>query len=120
MAVGCEPGAVGDSGSRNDIQRVTAPPTRSSSATFEAFHKLHQARRPSRVTVSVYGYDEGTIVLVLRSKRARTSPLAVSSRIALSDKLFATSSRSVRPPGTTAMPPGYGIALPFPLLHNAS
>src|SRR5579863_206668 len=48
IAVGCEPGAVGSFGSSRGIQRATVPFSRSSSATRDAFHRLHQARRPLR------------------------------------------------------------------------
>jgi len=47
IAVGCEPGVVGSFGSSKGIQRATVPFSKSSSATRDAFHRLHQARRPS-------------------------------------------------------------------------
>src|SRR5450755_661814 len=83
IAVGCEPGAKGSSGCFSLIQRDTLPPVRSSSATCDAFHKLHQARRPSRVATHVYGNDDGIRSLVLRSKVCSTFPVAGSSRTTL-------------------------------------
>src|SRR5437667_160562 len=52
------PGPLPFSGGNQKIvadyrQRAIRPETRSSSATWEAFHKLHQARRPSRVATTV-------------------------------------------------------------------
>src|SRR3954453_22714032 len=67
IAVGCEPGARGSSGSLSLIQRRIFPRARSSSATCDAFHRLHQALRPSRAATHVYGYEAGTRSLVLRS-----------------------------------------------------
>src|SRR5215469_13428104 len=55
IAVGCEPGASGSSIGLSLIQCATLPLVRSSSATCEAFQRLHQARRPSRVATTVYG-----------------------------------------------------------------
>src|SRR5215471_18427372 len=51
-AVGWEPGNSGLSGSNSEIQRVTFPAVRSSSAMRDKFHRLHHARRPSRVAVT--------------------------------------------------------------------
>src|SRR5215475_1643097 len=51
-AVGCDPGAILDSGSNKEM-RLVAPVARLSSAIREAFHKLHQARRPPRDTTTV-------------------------------------------------------------------
>src|SRR5205814_186366 len=71
-AVGCEPGASGSLGSHNGTQRMTLPVVRSSSATRDAFHRLTQARRPSRVATTVYGYADGTNWFVLRSNLWRS------------------------------------------------
>src|SRR5580692_5634379 len=88
IAVGCEPGASGLSTSLSLIQRATLPLVRSSSAICEAFHRLHQARWPSCVATTVYGYADGTRSPVLRSKVCRTLPLAGSSNTTLSERLF--------------------------------
>ena len=111
IAVGCDPGASGSSGWFSLIHRTTFPLVRSNSATFDAFHKLHHARRPSRVATHAYGYDDGTRSLVLRSKLCRTFPVAGSSSTALSERLFATRSLSLPPSAISARPAGYGIAV---------
>src|SRR5258708_25512069 len=97
MAVGCEPGAIGSFGSSSLIHLTTFPLMRSSSATCEAFHRLHQARLPSRVATTVYGNDDGTRAPTLRSKLCRTLPFARSSSTTLSDRLLATRSLSGAP-----------------------
>src|ERR1700685_2084970 len=53
IAVGCEPGARGSFGCFRSIRFPIFPLVRSSSATCEAFHKLHQARLASRVATQV-------------------------------------------------------------------
>src|ERR1700676_3316808 len=112
MAVGCEPGAMGSSGCFNRIQRTTLPALRSSSATREEFHKLHQALRPSRVDITVYGNEDGIRSLLLTSKRWRTLPLAESRSTTLSERLLATRSLSLPPAEISAKPAGYEIAVP--------
>src|SRR5258708_39833067 len=102
MAVGCEPGAIGSFGSSSLIHLTTFPLVRSSSATCEAFHRLHEARLPSRAATTVYGNDGGTRAPTLRSKLCRTLPFAGSSSTPLSERLLATKSLS-RPPAVAEM-----------------
>src|SRR6202790_5080802 len=108
IAVGCEPGATELFGTSNEMRRTTVLCIRSSSAICEAFHKLHHARRPSRVATTVYGKEEGMKRCELRSNCASSFPDPESSRITLSDKLLATSSWSFCPdvPEITASPAG--------------
>src|ERR1700736_6318896 len=89
IAVGCEPGATELFGTSNEMRRTTALRARSSSATCEAFHKLHQARRPSRVVTTVYGKEEGMKRWVLRSNCANSFPDSDASRITFGDRLLA-------------------------------
>src|SRR5579864_8498686 len=93
------------------IHRLTFPLVRSSSAICDAFHRLHHARRPSFVATHVYGYDDGTRSLVLKSKFCSTFPVAASSSTTLSERLFATRSLSWPPSEISAIPAGYGIAI---------
>src|SRR3984893_2577183 len=92
IAVGCEPGATELFGTSNGMRRTAVLRTRSSSATCDAFHKLHQARRPSRLATTVYGKEEGMKRCVLRSNCANSFPDSTSIRITLSDRLLATKS----------------------------
>src|SRR5581483_3520333 len=117
-AVGCEPAAVFDLGSSSGIQRLTLPALRSSSATRDAFHSEHQARLPSRLTMTAYGKAAGTIAPVLRSNRCKTRPLSPSSNSALSARLLATSRRSPCPDEKAASPAGKGTAVPFGALDE--
>ncbi len=110
-AVGCEPAARGSSGCFSLIQRATLPLARSSSATCDAFHKLHQALRPLRVATHVYGNDDGIRSLVLRSKLCKMFPVAGSSSTALSDRLFAIRSLSWPSLAINVIPAGYGMAV---------
>src|SRR5258708_39900072 len=84
----------------------------------EEFHKLHQARRPSRVATTVYGNDDGIISCVLRSNCCKTRPSPESRSTTLSERLFATSNRSLPLPEITASPAGYGIAVPGAVLRT--
>src|SRR5437660_2391084 len=75
MAVGCDPGSVEFFGGSSGIQRVIFPLAKSSSATRDAFHKLHQARRPSRLATTVSGKDAGTSSFVLRPNVLTVRPV---------------------------------------------
>src|SRR4029077_13398238 len=110
-AVGWEPGASGSSGRFSVIFLTTVFPVRSSSATCDAFHKLHQARRASRVATQVYGKDDGTKLPVLRSKVCKILSVVGSSTTTLSERLLATRSLSRPASVITANPAGYGIAV---------
>src|SRR6195256_2374334 len=95
IAVGCEPGATELFGISKGMRRTTVLRARSSSATCEAFHKLHHARLPSRVATTVYGKEEGKKRCVLKSNWAASFPDSESSWITLSERLLATSSWSL-------------------------
>src|SRR6516165_9041547 len=84
IAVGCKVGAIGGAPD-GPIHRASFPLVKSSSATCDAFHKLHHARRPSLVATHVYGYAAGTRSFVLRSKVCSVLPVDESIRITLSD-----------------------------------
>src|SRR5690349_9452552 len=86
-AVGCDPGAVTSLGANREIQRTTRPEIRSSSATLDAFHRLHQARLASRLATTVYGNEVGTTSLVLTSNRRRILPVCESRRTTVSERL---------------------------------
>src|SRR5690242_12305429 len=102
----CALGEIASFGFWRAIQRTTRPLDRSSSAILGEFHKLHQARLPSRVATTPYGKDDGMIRSVLTSNCCSTAPLVALISSTLSARLFATSSRSFPPEVTSASPPG--------------
>ena len=105
------PAQAGRQAASNLIQRATLPLVKSNSATRDAFHRLHHPRRPSFVATHVYGYDDGTRSLVLRSKRLQHFSRRGIEQHRVVRKIIRNQKLVLAPIGTSAKPAGYGIAV---------